>query len=226
MRTRCLGLSWPCCPGGRDPRRSGYLTLFRRIAEVGTGASSTAQAVESPGQRAWSGAGLCRSVSPRDGKDRPVVARVWHDDGGRGRAGLRVWSGDGVRGRRQLDLYPDPVAVATSDPALKWRALIVPYSEGLARLRIEPGIVGARALRDPALDNEVWTDIVRIKAQVVGTGFHGCDRTFTPRPTTRGCPSALRTACGRGRSASASLRTARLSSEGGRRSGSVGTRPR
>lgn len=83
------------------------------------------------------------------------------------RTRLRVGSGDRVLGDGDIELGPHAVAVPADDPTAYGRFLIVADGQPIAGLRVEGGVGGPRAVRDPALDNEVRPDSRRVVSPVV-----------------------------------------------------------
>ena len=70
------------------------------------------------------------------------------------------------RDRRELDLDPDSVALSPGHASAKRGHVVITDGDPVASVRIEGGVGRSRPLRDPALDDEVSPNLVRVVAQV------------------------------------------------------------
>jgi hypothetical protein len=71
-----------------------------------------------------------------------------------------------------MDLHPHPVAVAANDSASIRRFLVVAEGHLVGRSGIEVRVVGPGAVRDPALNDQVASDLVGVVAKVVALSSH------------------------------------------------------
>ncbi len=81
-------------------------------------------------------------------------------------------SGDGVGRSGELQLDPHPVAVAANDPAPERPFLVVADGHNVSGLGIEVHVICARTVGNPALDNEISSDLVGVVGQVVTLVSH------------------------------------------------------
>jgi hypothetical protein len=75
-------------------------------------------------------------------------------------------------------LNPHPVSLLANDSAPEGSFLAVADDHNIGRLGIEGAVVCSRAIRGPALDDDVATDLVGVTTQVIAHLRHA--RTLPP----------------------------------------------
>jgi hypothetical protein len=73
---------------------------------------------------------------------------------------------------RQVKLNPHPVSLFANDSAPEGSFLAVADDHNVERLGIEAAVVCSRAIRDPALDDEVAAELVGVITQVIARPGH------------------------------------------------------